>query len=227
MNRVFTIAIDGPVGAGKSTVADAVAQQLGILHLDTGAMYRALALHVLNLGINVQNEQAITELIKSNQVHIDIGFEDGSQRTLLNGQDVSTLIRTQEVGNAASTISRYRPVRQWLVKRQQALATQQSMLLDGRDIGTVVLPQADVKVFLTASPETRAQRRYRQLLDQGQQANFDDVFAQLLSRDHQDQTRAVDPLRQAEDAVLLDTTHMTFEQSVEAIVQLAEEACRM
>ncbi len=220
MKKIFTIAIDGPVGAGKSTVADAVAQQLGILHLDTGAMYRALALHVLNLGINVQNEQAITELIKSNQVHIDIGFEDGSQRTLLNGQDVSTLIRTQEVGNAASTISRYRPVRQWLVKRQQALATQQSMLLDGRDIGTVVLPQADVKVFLTASPETRAQRRYRQLLDQGQQANFDDVFAQLLSRDHQDQTRAVDPLRPARGAVMLDTTHLSFEQTVQTILDL-------
>lgn len=226
MKKIFTIAIDGPVGAGKSTVADAVASRLGILHLDTGAMYRALALHVLNLGMDVQNEQAITELIQGNQVSIDVGFENGAQRTLLNGQDVSTLIRTQEVSNAASTISRYRPVRQWLVERQQALATQQSMLLDGRDIGTVVLPQADVKVYLTASPETRAQRRYRQLLDQGQHADFDDVFAQLLSRDHQDQTRAVDPLRQAEDAVLLDTTHMTFEQSVQVIVQLAEEACR-
>ncbi|MGI6634073.1 MAG: (d)CMP kinase [Christensenellales bacterium] len=226
MKKIFTIAIDGPVGAGKSTVADAVAQQLGILHLDTGAMYRALALHVLSLGINVQDEQAVIELIQGSQVSIDVVFEDDAQRTLLNGQDVSTLIRTQEVGNAASTISRYRPVRQWLVKRQQALATQQSMLLDGRDIGTVVLPQADVKVYLTASPETRAQRRYLQLLDQGQHTDFDEVLSQLLARDYQDQTRAVDPLRQAEDAVLLDTTHMTFEQSVEAIVQLAEEACR-
>ena len=214
LKKIFTIAIDGPVGAGKSTVADAVAQQLGILHLDTGAMYRALALHVLSLGINVQDEQAVIELIQGSQVSIDVVFEDGAQRTLLNGQDVSTLIRTQEVGNAASTISRYRLVRQWLVERQQALATQQSMLLDGRDIGTVVLPQADVKVFLTASPETRAQRRYLQLLDQGQHADFDDVFAQLYH--DQDQTRS-GSLRQAEGAVLLDTTHDAFEQSVKPL----------
>ncbi len=226
MNDIISIAIDGPVGAGKSTVADEVAKRLNILHLDTGAMYRALALHAMTLGIDPEDEAGVSALCDDNTMRIDAEFEGGAQRTMLNGLDVSTAIRTQEAGNAASTISRYRTVRRWLVARQQQLARTQSMVLDGRDIGTVVLPDAPIKVYLTAKPEVRAKRRYQQLLDAGRPAVYEDVLNQLTARDLQDQTRAIDPLRQADDAILLDTTDKTFEQAVQDILQLVEGACR-
>lgn len=224
MSKIVSIAIDGPVGAGKSTVADEVAKRLNILHLDTGAMYRALALYALSLGIDPQAEPAVCALCDDNTLQIDIVFENGKQRTLLNGEDVSMRIRTQEAGAAASAISRYKHVRQWLVARQQQIARTQSMVLDGRDIGTVVLPNAKVKIFLTAAPEVRAMRRLQQLTAAGQETQFDDVLAQLRARDLQDQTRAIHPLRQAEDAVLLDTTDLSFEQAVQSILKLVENA---
>ena len=219
---MLNIAIDGPVGAGKSTIADEVASRLGILHLDTGAMYRAVGLAVLQHGIDLQDEEAVTALCRQSQV--DVRYENGAQVTLLDGQDVTGLIRSQEVGTAASAVSRYAGVRRLLVQRQQELAQTQPMLLDGRDIGTVVLPNAPVKIYLTATPEARAMRRLKQLLEKGETADFAEVLAEVNARDEQDMNRAVDPLRQAEDAVVVDSSDLTFEETVQAILRLTEAA---
>lgn len=221
---MLSIAIDGPVGAGKSTIADEVSRRLGILHLDTGAMYRAVGLAVTGQGIDPQDEAAVTALCEKGGAHVDVRYENGAQVTLVNGQDVTGLIRTQEAGTAASAVSRYPAVRRMLVARQRELAKEQPMLLDGRDIGTVVLPDAPVKVYLTASPEARAQRRLNQLREKGEDADFADILAEVNARDHQDMTRDVDPLRQAEDATLVDSSDLTFEETVQAILKLAEAA---
>ena len=221
---MLSIAIDGPVGAGKSTIADEVSRRLGILHLDTGAMYRAVGLAVTGHGIDPQDEAAVTALCEKGGAHVDVRYENGAQVTLVNGQDVTGLIRTQEAGTAASAVSRYPAVRRMLVARQRELAKEQPMLLDGRDIGTVVLPDAPVKVYLTASPEARAQRRLNQLREKGEDADFAAILAEVNARDHQDMTRDVDPLRQAEDATLVDSSDLTFEETVQAILKLAEAA---
>lgn len=221
---MLSIAIDGPVGAGKSTIADEVSRRLGILHLDTGAMYRAVGLAVTGQGIDPQDEAAVTALCEKGGAHVDVRYENGAQVTLVNGQDVTGLIRTQEAGTAASAVSRYPAVRRMLVARQRELAKEQPMLLDGRDIGTVVLPDAPVKVYLTASPEARAQRRLNQLREKGEDADFAAILAEVNARDHQDMTRDVDPLRQAEDATLVDSSDLTFEETVQAILKLAEAA---
>lgn len=218
----LTIAIDGPVGAGKSTISDEVARRLGILHLDTGAMYRAVGLAVLRAGIDPQDEEAVCRLCTEDQARVDVRYEKGVQKTLLNGLDVSASIRTPEIGAAASTISRYLPVRRMLVQRQQEMARERPMLLDGRDIGTVVLPDATVKIFLTASAEVRAQRRIAQLREKGDSVSFEQVLSKVNARDLQDTTRALDPLRQAEDALLVDSSHLNFEETVAAILSLVE-----
>lgn len=219
----LTIAIDGPVGAGKSSIADAVAKHLHILHLDTGAMYRALALGVLRAGILPEDTDAVSAYCSSGLGQVDVRFAGGRQMTLLNQEDVSGLIRSEQVGAAASAVSRLKSVRQYLVSQQRRLAQGQSMLIDGRDIGTVVLPQARVKIFLTASPAQRAQRRLEQLRQAGNsQATFEQVLADLTARDLQDTQRPLDPLRQAADAVLLDTTHLSFDQSVQQVLQIVE-----
>lgn len=220
----LTIAIDGPSGAGKSSVAGAVCDQLNILHLDTGAMYRAVGLFVLEKGIDPADEAVVSSLCESGQIQVDVLYRDGEQVTCLNGRDVTPLIRTQEVGFAASTVSRYTAVRSMLVKRQQEMAATQSMLLDGRDIGTVVLPNATVKIFLTATAEERARRRMLQLQEQGDTTPFEEVLAEVNARDLQDTTRALTPLRQADDAVLLDATHLTFDETVAAVMKLVEDA---
>ena len=219
----LTIAIDGPVGAGKSSVSDAVAQRLHILHLDTGAMYRAVGLAALENGLATKDEDGIRALFESGKARVDIRYENGKQATLLNGRDVSDLIRTTSVSMAASDVSTLKSVRRMLVKRQQELAKQQPMLLDGRDIGTVVLPNATLKVYLTASPESRAQRRLAQMLEQGQKADFGAILRQVNERDDQDMHRKNDPLRQAEDAVLVDSSDLTFDETVEKILKLVEE----
>lgn len=219
----LTIAIDGPVGAGKSTISDEVAKRLGILHLDTGAMYRAVGLCVMNLGMDLQDEKAVSDLCRAGKVQVDVKYEDGLQRTLLNGRDVTGLIRSQEAGQAASCVSRYPAVRKMLVRRQQELAKSQSMLLDGRDIGTVVLPDATVKIYLTASPEVRAKRRMLQLKEKGDDTPFEIILNEVNARDYQDTHRETDPLRQAEDAILVDSSDQTFEESVSAILALVEE----
>ena len=216
----MNIAIDGPVGAGKSSIADAVAGKLGILHLDTGAMYRALALYALRSGVELTDEAAVSACCA--QADIAVGYADGRQRTLLYGEDVSDLIRTGEVSAAASVVSKWPAVRERMVALQQELARKGNMLIDGRDIGTVVLADSPCKIYLTASAEERARRRYLQNLEMGDNTPFEDVLAALNARDAQDMGRAVSPLRQAEDAVLVDSTDMTREEVVDAIVRIVE-----
>ena len=226
-DKPLLIALDGPVSSGKSSLADAVAKRLGILHLDTGAMYRAVGLAALRLGIDPGDEQAVTNMIADSKADVDVRFMAGKQQTLLNGIPVDDAIRSQQAGSAASAVSRYAQVRRYLVLRQQAIAQHQSMIVDGRDIGTVVLPQAKAKIFILASPQVRAERRYRQLLASGDTAdkniNYESVLEELQQRDHQDMQRENDPLRPADGAVQLDTSHLTFEGSVEAIVAIANE----
>ena len=218
----LTIAIDGPVGAGKSTISDAVAAKLGILHLDTGAMYRAVGLYALENGMNPRDEEAVCKACLETKVHVDVRYENGAQQTLLNGRDVSALIRTQEAGSAASAVSRYAPVRAMLGRRQQEMAQGQSMLLNGRDIGTVVLPDATVKIFLTASPEVRARRRMAQLREKGDETPFEQILSEVNARDLQDTTRALTPLRQAADAILVDASDLSFDETVQAILSHVE-----
>lgn len=221
--KPLTIAIDGPVGAGKSTISDVVAQRLGILHLDTGAMYRAVGLAAIKKGLDPRDEEAVCRMCRENEARVDVRYQDGRQITLLNGEDVSGQIRTQEAGGAASAVSRYQPVRKMLVARQQEMAKRQPMLLDGRDIGTVVLKDATVKIYLTASPQARAMRRRNQLLEKGVDTPFETILAEVNARDHQDMNREVDPLRQAEDAILVDSSDLSFEETVNAILSLVEE----
>lgn len=213
-----TIAIDGPVGAGKSTVAGDVARTLGILHLDTGAMYRALGLKMLRMGEDLEDEVAAGHACAHSSVQVV--FEAGVQKTLLDGEDVTGLIRAPEVGNAASTVSKWQDVRRRMVELQREIAQSIDMVLDGRDIGTCVLPNATLKIFLTAQPEVRARRRYEELRAKGIDAAFEQVLADLQARDAQDENRAVDPLRKAEDAVLVDTSRMTQLEAVDHIVAL-------
>ena len=216
----MNIAIDGPVGAGKSSIADQVAQRLNILHLDTGAMYRAFGLYALRSGTDLASEAALSALAED--VDVQVKYENGAQRTLLFGEDVSELIRTGEVSAAASVVSKCPAVRTHMVALQQALARKGDMLIDGRDIGTVVLADSPCKIYLTASAEERARRRYLQNLEKGDNTPYEDVLAALNARDAQDMNRAVSPLRQAEDAVLVDSTDMTREQVVEAIIRIVE-----
>lgn len=218
---VLNIAMDGPVGAGKSTIADAVASRLGILHLDTGAMYRAIGLTALRRGVSLTDEAALTALC--GEVTIDVAYGEKGQITLVDGEDVSSLIRTEEVSMAASAISKVAGVRSAMVALQRKLAAQTDMLLDGRDICTRVLPDAKVKIYLTAAPEERARRRWEQLRERGEEVPFQQVLEDLKQRDAQDMGRKVDPLRPAEDAVIVDTTGLTFEASIEKILQIVKE----
>jgi CMP/dCMP kinase len=219
---MMSIALDGPVGAGKSSVSDAVAARLGILHLDTGAMYRAVALFVLREGLDANNEQEVRNACECGQIHVDALFVSGRQITLLNGEDVTENIRTQDIGMAASTVSRYSAVRTMLVSRQREIACEQPILLDGRDIGTVVLPHAHVKIFLTASAHARAERRYRQLKEKGTHITFRQVLDEVIERDNQDINRKIDPLKQAKDAILIDSSFLDFNQTVDAVLHAVE-----
>ena len=220
----LNIGIDGPVGAGKSTVADAVAAKLGILHLDTGAMYRALGLTALRQNIDVQDEQAIVDLC--GKLKISVSHEADGQHTFVEGEDVTGLIRTQEVCMAASTVSRYAEVRKAMVRLQQKLASETDMLLDGRDICTTVLPNATAKIYLTASAEERARRRFLELQKKGSEESFEQVLQEVIKRDEQDMNRPVEPLRQAPDAVLVDSTNLSFDEVVDAILAIVEEKRR-
>lgn len=217
----INIAIDGPVGAGKSWVADEVAKRLGILHLDTGAMYRALGLNALRQGVDMNDEAAVCACCEAAKV--SVLYENGAQKTMLFDEDVSGLIRTGEVSAAASAVSRWAGVRRIMVRAQQELAKSADMLIDGRDIGTVVLADSPCKIFLTASAEERARRRYKQNLEKGDTTPYEQVLAELNARDYQDMTRETTPLRQAEDAVLVDSTHMTQEETIAAIIGIVED----
>lgn len=222
--NLISIAVDGPVGAGKSSLCDAVASALAILHLDTGTMYRAIGLYALDQGISPDDEDALARMIAQEDARVSVDFQNGQQVTLLNGVDVTGRLREEAVGKAASAVSKYAVVRKYLVRLQQQIAKERSLLIDGRDIGTVVLPDAKVKIFLTASAEDRAMRRYKQLLDAGKGADYQKVLTDLKARDDQDQNRAVDPLRPADDAVILDTTGLSFEESLQKMLDIVNKA---
>lgn len=217
----ITIAIDGPVGAGKSCIAALVAKRLGILYLDTGAMYRAVGLYMLRNGVDPHD--AINVAKRAPLAHVDVRYEDGEQRVLLCGEDVSEAIRNNEVSMAASAVSAVAVVRHLMVSRQQEIARARSLVMDGRDIGTCVLPEATLKVYLTAEAEERARRRCQQLAQKGVTVPLEQVLSELKARDHADMTRAVSPLRQADDAVLIDSTALTVEQVVDRILALVDE----
>ena len=217
----YQIAIDGPAGAGKSTVAKAVAKRLGYIYVDTGAMYRAMALHLLRQGVDTGDAAAVSAA--SRHADITISYADGVQQVLLNGENVTGLLRTEEVGNMASVSSANPDVRAKLVELQQALAARENVVMDGRDIGTCVLPQADVKVYLTASAACRAKRRYDELQAKGESCDLAAIEEDIRERDERDMTRAISPLRQAEDAVLVDSSDMTVEEVIEKIISLARK----
>lgn len=217
----LNIAMDGPVGAGKSSIAAEVARRLGILHLDTGAMYRAIGLTALRRGVNVADENAAVAL--SRELDITVSHAEDGQHTFVNGEDVTGLIRTPEVSMAASSISKYLGVRQGMVALQQKLAAQTPMLVDGRDICLRVLPNATVKLYLTASAEERARRRWLEMQQKGAPDTYEQVLEDLRKRDDQDMNRQVDPLRPTEDAIIVDSTEMNFEQVVEHILAIVKE----
>lgn len=212
----MNVAIDGPAGAGKSTIAKAIAKKLGYVYVDTGAMYRAMALFFLRSNIAKDDEAKISSVV--DDINVSIKYEDGAQHVILNGEDVTGLIRTEEVGNMASSTSVYGPVRAKLVALQQELAKTTDVIMDGRDIGTVVLPNADVKIFLTASVECRAKRRYDELVVKGQAADFDQIAKDIEERDYRDSHREISPLKQADDAVLVDSSDMTIDEVVSTII---------
>ncbi len=218
----LTIALDGPVGAGKSTVADETAKRLGILHLDTGAMYRAVGLWALKQGIDLADEEGVTAMAE--RLRLSVRYAEGKQHTLVEGEDVTGSIRTPEVSMAASTVARYQGVRKAMVALQQKLADEQPMLVDGRDIGFRVLPNATLKVFLTATAEERARRRYLELQKKGLPDTYEQVLSELRKRDDQDMHRAVDPLQVAPGARVLDSTHLNMNEVVETLVAWAKEA---
>ncbi len=218
---MFAVAIDGPAGAGKSSVAKAAAQELGFIYVDTGAIYRTIALYVLRQGVDPHQAPAVEALLP--QVQVSLEYTQQGQKMLLNGEDVTALIRTPEVSMATSACSAIPAVRAYLLQLQRDLAAENNVLMDGRDIGTVVLPHAQLKVFLTASPEERARRRVAQLEKAGQQADYASILRDIQQRDYQDSHRETAPLRPAEDAVLLDNSSYTFEESVRRLVALVRE----
>ena len=214
----YNVAIDGPAGAGKSTIAKLVAKEKGYIYVDTGAMYRGLAIHFLDKGIQPQETEKVIEACKDAEV--TIAYEDAVQHVYLNGKYISSRLRNEEVGNMASVTSAIPEVRKKLLELQQNLAKTQNVIMDGRDIGTCVLPHADVKVYLTASVETRAKRRYQELQEKGEDCNLEEIAHDIEERDRRDMTREIAPLKQAEDAVLVDSSDMTIAEVVKTIVDL-------
>jgi cytidylate kinase len=217
-----SIAIDGPSGAGKSTLAKQLASALGFLYVDTGAIYRTLGLFALSQGVEPADEAGVAALLPQVSVRMAYG-EDGLQHMYLGEEDVTEAIRRPEVSVAASQVSAFPAVRNFLLEMQRDMARNGNVIMDGRDIGTVVLPDADVKIFLTASAEARAQRRYAELLERGNQTDFGTVLNDIVERDKRDSNRAVAPLRQAEDAILVDTTAKSLEESFQTLLQVIQE----
>lgn len=219
----MVIAIDGPAGAGKSDISKMLAAQLGFAYLDTGAMYRAIALKALRGGVELDNSAALGDMLACTELDVRCSRE-GAPEVVLDGEDVTGLLRTQQVGDAASRVSALKLVREWLLEAQRSIARSGDVIMDGRDIGTEVLPDAEVKIYLTASCEVRARRRLAQLLQKGEHAEFDDVMREVRERDERDMTRDVSPLRQADDAVLVDSSDMTREEVVKAIMDCVSAA---
>ena len=222
MNDTFSIAIDGPAGAGKSTMAKALAKALDAMYLDTGAMYRAFGLAMLRQGVDIHDHDAVAA--KADAVDIDVNYVDGGQRIYLAGDDVTGEIRSPEVSEAASAISAVAEVRARMVALQRQIAAGHDVVMDGRDIGTAVLPNATLKIFLTASPEERARRRCVELEEKGMPQPYEQVLAEMKARDYRDTHREASPLRAAEDAITLDTSNLNLEQSIQALLDLAGRA---
>ena len=218
---MIRIAIDGPGGAGKSTVAKSVAKQLGIIYVDTGALYRTIGLYMLNNGIDPKDAESVTAALPD--FTLELKFVDGKQTVLLNGEDVGDRIRTPEASMAASAVSAIKEVRAYLLDTQRSIAAQNSVIMDGRDIGTVILPDAEVKIFLTASPEARAKRRYNELIAKGQEVTYEQVYTEMVERDKNDSTRDIAPCVQAEDAVLLDNSALDLEGTVNAVLDIVKK----
>lgn len=218
---MVSVAIDGPAGAGKSTLARRLAAELGYIYVDTGAMFRTIGLYALRAGKDPKDNEAVNALLP--EISLKFAFIEGEQHIYLNGEDVSTAIRTEEMGMAASAVGANPEVRAFLLGMQRDMAKTQDVLMDGRDIGTVVLPDATVKIFLTASPEARATRRWKEYQQKGVEVSYEEVLADVRQRDYQDTHRAAAPLRQADDAQLLDTSEMNFEQSLEAMKKMIVE----
>lgn len=216
----YSVAIDGPAGAGKSTIAKMVAKEKAFIYVDTGAMYRAMALYFIRNGIAPEESEKISAAVDGADVTIE--YVNGEQQVLLNGENVTSYLRTEEVGNMASSSSVNGDVRKKLVELQQKLAKTANVVMDGRDIGTCVLPDADVKVYLTASVEVRAKRRYDELVAKGQDADLEKIKADIEERDYRDMHRDISPLRQAEDAVLIDSSDLNIEESAKAIMDLIQ-----
>lgn len=217
----MNIAIDGPAGAGKSTIARLVSKKLDFIYVDTGAMYRAIALYFINNDTDVENEEELKAAL--DKIQINISYENGVQHILLNMDDVSKKIRNEQVGNMASKTSAYKPVREKLLDLQRGIAAENDVIMDGRDIGTNILPNAELKIYLTASVDVRAKRRYDELVEKGETPDLETIKKDIEQRDYQDMNREIAPLRQAEDAVLVDTSEMGIDEVVDCIIELVKD----
>ncbi len=218
----IAVAIDGPAGAGKSTIARAAAKELGFIYVDTGALYRSIGLNAVRLGVDLNDATAVENSLSGLSVELSFDSE-GTQIVLLNGEDVSSLIRTPEVSMSASKVSAVPAVRAFLLDLQRNMAKKNNVIMDGRDIGTVVLPNAEVKIFLTAAAEIRAKRRFDELIEKGQQVKYEDVLADVVERDYNDSHREIAPLKPAEDSKLADTSGLTLSESIRLIINIIEE----
>ena len=218
----FNVAIDGPAGAGKSSIARAAAKELGFIYVDTGALYRAVGVYGLRNGVDNKNADAVASMLPN--ISVELKFQDGVQHVYLNGEDVSKEIRTPPASMAASDVSAVPAVRQFLFDLQRDIAAKNDCIMDGRDIGTVVLPNAQVKIFLTASPEARAMRRYKELQEKGAKDTYEEVLADLLQRDYNDSHRAVAPLKPAEDSITVDNSGLSLEDSIEQVLSVIRAA---
>ncbi|MBR6531188.1 MAG: (d)CMP kinase [Clostridia bacterium] len=217
----INIAIDGPAGAGKSSIAKLVSKELGYIYVDTGALYRTVGLYSIRKGIDTKDAEAVTATLKD--IKVELGFVDGAQHVFLNGEDVSDAIRTPEASMGASNVSAIPAVRTFLFDLQRDIAKNNNCIMDGRDIGTVVLPDAQIKLFLTASPEARAERRYKELLEKGEKVDFQDVLDDINKRDYQDSHREIAPLKQAEDALLVDNSGCNLEEGTKLVLDIIKE----
>lgn len=215
----FAIAIDGPAGAGKSTIAKIVAKKMGAIYVDTGAMYRAIALYLIRAGISADDKEGIEK--SCDDATVSIEYKDGAQIVILNGENVNDYLRSEEVGNMASKSSANGKVREKLVSLQRELAKTKDVVMDGRDIGTVVLPSADLKIYLTASAKTRAQRRAKELIEKGEEADINIIEKEIIERDERDMTREISPLKKADDAIEIDSSDMSIEEVTDKIISLA------